>query len=233
MSDQVTTPNPLPGGADVPPAAGGGADNAGEISLADINSILGKEFKDKETALGAVKETFRFVGATGQVKAALDAAKTALKTDDAGVLDALAKLTAGSQPQPTAPQGDYVSRDQYQTDLFFEKNAPLAGLRETLVTLKNATDETKAMPWADFIGSDKVKPVVEAHTGYQEAQGKKSVLETSPRLGAASDKLTTARKSVEEANRAAMANDVAGVRAHEEAARSAAVGAVMETFKDE
>jgi len=233
MADQVTTPNPLPGGADVPPAAGGGADNAGEISLADINSILGKEFKDKETALGAVKETFRFVGATGQVKAALDAAKAKLGTDDAGVIAALANLTAESQAKPTAPQGDYVPRSQYAEDIFFKENAPLAALRETLVPLKNASEDTKAMSWDAFVASEKVKPVVEAYTGYQEAQGKKSILETSPRLGAASDKLTTARKSVEEANRAAMANDVAGVRAHEEAARSAAVGAVMETFKDE
>jgi hypothetical protein len=43
-------------------AAGGAAAVDETLSLAEVNSILGKNYKDKATALAAVKETYNFVG---------------------------------------------------------------------------------------------------------------------------------------------------------------------------
>lgn len=43
-------------------AADGGAAVADTLSLAELNQYLGKDFKDKATALKAVKDTFSFVG---------------------------------------------------------------------------------------------------------------------------------------------------------------------------
>lgn len=55
------TPDTLPGGAHVEPSGGNEA-VADTLSLAELNQYLGKDFKDKATALKAVKDTFSFVG---------------------------------------------------------------------------------------------------------------------------------------------------------------------------
>ena len=55
------TPDTLPGGTHVEPSGGQEA-VADTLSLAELNQYLGKDFKDKATALKAVKDTFSFVG---------------------------------------------------------------------------------------------------------------------------------------------------------------------------
>lgn len=225
MSDEVTTLDTLTDGADVTPTAGEGADNA-SISLEEIKSILGKEFKDKDTALKSIKDTYKYVGATGQVKPTLEAVKAKLGTDDAGVISALNQL----MENPTPSADNFVSRDQYMEDMFFKENSNLAELREPLRAIKNASDSNKSMEWSAFVGSDTVKPLVEKVQGYNEAQSKKSVLETNPRLGVATDALGKARAALQEADKAAQNFDVVSSRAQITVAKEGAVGAVMEAF---
>lgn len=58
--DNLTDPT-LSGAAHVD-ASDGQAAVADTLSLTELNSILGKDFKDKATALKAVKDTFSYVG---------------------------------------------------------------------------------------------------------------------------------------------------------------------------
>ena len=224
MSEEVITPDTLPDGADVTPSSGEGADDAA-ISLEEIASVLGKEFKNKETALKSIKDTFNFVGATGQVKAKLDEAKAKLGTDDKGVLSALSKLMENPNPSE-----NFVSRDQYMEDMFFKDNPNLSELREPLRAMKTASEASKGMDWSAFVASETVKPIVEKVTGYNEAQSKKSVLETNPRLGVATDALGKARVAIQEATKAEQSGDVYTARAQASEARSSAVSGVMEAF---
>ena len=55
------TDSTLPGATHVE-ASGGQAAVADTLSLAELNTLLGKDFKDKATALKAVKDTFSYIG---------------------------------------------------------------------------------------------------------------------------------------------------------------------------
>lgn len=63
MSDENNPSQTVPDASDV--AAAVGSENVSQpeaLTLAEINSTLGRSYSDKETALEALKETFSFVG---------------------------------------------------------------------------------------------------------------------------------------------------------------------------
>lgn len=231
--EEVITPNTLPDGGDVAPADGQGADQNGNISLEDLQSVLGKEFRDKETALKSVKDTFNYVGDVGKVKNLFAEAKQRLNTDDNGVLEALQKVM-DQQPQgeaqPQAPADAFITREQYQEDMFFSKNPNLEETRDLLTALKDSADESYAMTWSDFVKTESAKKVIDTFAGYQEVQAKKSVLESNPRLGAASDKLANAQQKLETALSAQRNGDVTTTNRALNEARSDAVLGVIEAY---
>jgi len=86
------------------------------------------------------------------------------------------------------------------------------------------------MSWDEFVKSPTASTLVEKVTGYNEIQGKKSILESNPRLGVATDKLTQARQLSQEAVRAAQSGDVTSSVVAQEAAKANAVASVMEAY---
>jgi hypothetical protein len=230
--DDVITPQTLADGPQLSPADGGSADEAGNISLEELSKVLGKEYKDAETALKSVKDTFNYVGDVGKIKNIINSAKEKLGTDEAGVLNALNKLMEPEIKAPEVPVAQpaqqsaegFVTRDQYLEDMFFSKNDNLTEVRDILTPLKNASDVTKSMSWNDFVASEQAKKVVDTFTGYKEVQSKKSVLESNPRLGVATDKLSEAQGLMDQA-RTATSPQVA-YQAEQQARRSAIEGVI-------
>lgn len=232
--DDVITPETLADAPQLSATDGGSADEAGSISLDELSKVLGKEYKDAETALKSVKDTFNYVGDVGKVKSLINNAKERLGTDEAGVLNALNKLMEPEKtPEvqavaPAQPSAEgFITRDQYVEDMFFSKNENLAEVRDILTPLKNASDTTKAMSWNDFIASEQAKKVVDTFSGYKEVQSKRSVLESNPRLGTATNKLDEARSLLEKAT---SAPDMYTARQAESAARTSAVEGVLEAY---
>lgn len=238
--EEVTTPETIASGGDVAPVDGEGADQTGNISLDVLKETLGKEFKDPETALKSIKDTYNYVGDVGKVKNLVAEAKQRLGVqDDAAVIGALEKLMSDEIPTtpqemkteaPTQSNENFVSRDQYLEDMFFSKNEALSDVRDVLTPLKNASAETKAMDWQSFIATEQAKKVVDTFVGYKEVQASKSVLESNPRLGTASDKLSQARTLVNEARQAGMTGDVYTQNQALNAAKESAVDSVLEAY---
>lgn len=236
--EEVITQETLPDGSQLNPADGGGADEAGSISLEDLSKVLGKEYKDAETALKSVKDTFNYVGDVGKVKNLINDAKSILNTDEAGVLNALNKLmeeplTPSPTPEaqtatPAQPSTEgFITRDQYQEDMFFSRNQDLSEVKDILTPLKNATPETKSMSWENFVATDNAKKVVDTFTGYKQVQSEKSVLESNPRLGAVTDRLTEARNLVQEAQTTGNVTQAVNMM---NTARESAVASVLEAY---
>lgn len=235
--EEVITQETLADGSQLNPADGGSADQTSSISLEDLSKVLGKEYKDPETALKSVKDTFNYVGDVGKVKNLINDAKAKLGTDEAGVLTALNKLmeeqTTTTTPEvkvdaPAQPSTEgFITRDQYHEDMFFSKNENLAEVRDILTPLKNASPETKAMPWEAFVAGEQAKKVVDTFIGYKEVQSQKSVLESNPRLGTATDKLTEARNLVDQAQQSPNVTQATNMLTQ---ARESAVAGVLEAY---
>ena len=94
MAKEDITPESLPDGADVTSSGDEGAVDSG-ISLEQLNKHLGKEFKDVDTALKSLKDTFSYVG-----KKKEDIVKEVAET----------------------PNGDFVSRGEYERKEFYRDN---------------------------------------------------------------------------------------------------------------
>lgn len=236
---EVITPETLPDAVDVAAADGGSADLSDSISLSALKEVLGKDFKSADSALKSIKDTYSYVGDVGKVKNVITEAKTRLNTDDQGVLAALNKLMENNTdvqakeaaPQPQA-EGQYLTEAQLNARLeevaFFSKNEDIADIKDVLAPIKAV--HGKDMSWSEFVGTDMAKKVIEPARGYKEVQAKKSVLESNPRLGAATDKLSTAKSLMDEARTADRNGDVYTARTAQTQARSSAVQSVLEAY---
>ena len=170
-------------GAGVDAAAAGAAavsDQAASpeaITLDEISAHLGKKFDSKEAALKAFKDTFSYVG----------------KKQDDATRDAERKL---------ADSGEYVRRSEIETEFFYRDNPEAAKHRFLVDNVAKANGisarEAAALP--------DVKKVIEAASAYEAQEAAKTVMQSSSRLGATSDKLADARKAAASGNRNAAAD---------------------------
>lgn len=234
--EEVITPQTLPDGSQLNPADGGGADPTGSISLAQLSEVLGKDFKDADGALKSIKDTFGYVGSQAQYTEKIGALAQTLGTDEAGALSTIEKLmedinNKANEPQtvvPVVPQNDglYVTKE----DMFFMNNKDLVDMRDVLTPLKNSNDVTRDMPWDTFVQSDTAKKVIEPITRDRDAQSRNSILDSSPRLGSAVDKITQSNELVEKASQAERTGDVVTSNRAMNAAREGAVASVMDAY---
>jgi len=229
--EEVTTHETQPEGVDVTPADGVGTDAAGNISLDDLNTVLGKNYKSLDAALAGVKETVTYAGKLSGVKNVLNQAQEKLQTDEQGVLSALTQIMENNQvPTPQASTEGFMSRNEYQEEKFFDTNPQLHEIRSVLKPLKDADANTKSMSWTDFVQSESAKKVIEPFVGYQEVQAKKSVLESNPRLGIANDRISTARAQLDSVRESERAGDVTAAHQSLSQAKDNAVQSVLEAY---
>ena len=198
MPEELITPQTVPQVPEFSTGEGRGAEAA--VTLEQLSAALGKDFKDVDSAIKSVKDTYSYVGSHAQYKERISSLSEKFGTDEAGVLAALNSLVPTQPRTPSAPQGDFISKEQYETDKFFAAKPELENLKDVLIPLKQAQGNVS---WSDFLKTPSIASVIEGVTGYNELQSKKSVLQTNPRIGAASSKMDSARQAVSEGNMAA------------------------------
>lgn len=166
-------PESLPSESHVASLGGEGTVENVAIPLNELSSLLGKEFKDAETAKKAIKDTFSFVG----------------KREE----DFNKKL---EEIKNSVPQGNYITKEQYETDMFYKDNPNLVGVREIVDNYAKAKGTTVR----EVVNDPALKSVLEKVQGYEETQKVKTVLESNPRIQASQDKLTQANEAVKSGN---------------------------------
>jgi len=182
----VTTDTP-----EVTPAEGETTVESAPLTLEQLNEHLGTQYKTPEKALEGLKETKNYVGKAGTVEKELNALKENLNAGD----------------------GEFVSKDQYEQDLFYGKNSDLEPYKDII----NARAKDLGIRPAEAIESDEsLKQTLEKLRGFDSTENAKSVLMSNQRLGQVTDDL-------EKAQKAQAAGDHRG-------AEKSAVSAVMSTF---
>ena len=193
-----------------PSAGSGNASNV--LSLEEMNKHLGRDFKDSELALKAIKDTFDFVGSTGQIKKRLNELKEQGLSEDE-VFSRLKNFGQGSKdPSPTVSQEVQERISKLEDENFYVTNPDLKDYASVLSDLRNSS----GLSLKELVSSDKYKPVFEKLTAQDKAADQKRVLESNPRLGRVRDKMKEARELV---------------RDNPRAAKDTAVGAVLDAFE--
>lgn len=129
--------------------------------LQRINKELGKNFKSLDTALKSWKDTTSYVG-----KKKEDIVKEETKK----------------------PNGDFISREEFLTEIFYRDNAELAEHRDLIDSVAKA----KGITPREAVLDDSLKGTLEKVKGYDQVNKSKSVLKSNPRLASASDKMKKA-----------------------------------------
>lgn len=137
-----------------------------EMTLAELNKHLGKNFPTKEAAFKALSDTFSYVG-----KKKEDIEK-----------EVKATIAVTDKTEALAKELGAIRKD-----MFFKDNpayAPYRGLIEKL-----GGNPAEVVSTAEF------KEVFTKASGYDEVQSKRTVLDSNPRLAATKDKISKAKEA--------------------------------------
>jgi len=121
-----------------------------DLSLEDINKTLGKEFPTKEAALKSIKDTFSYVGKKKETIA------EEVKPDTAG----------------------FVTKEQYEADVFFAQNNDLSDVR-SIIEAKAKADSISV---SEASKAEDVQKIVSAVKSQSESEDSKNVLESNSRI---------------------------------------------------
>jgi hypothetical protein len=116
------------------------------------------------------------------------------------------------EAKPEEAKDAFISKKEFEDMRFFDKNPDYEPLKEIITGLRKEGETLEQV-----IRKDAFKNVFTAVKAAKEAEEAKSVLETNPRLGQVSDKMSEARAALEKGN--------------DTEASDKAVGAVIDAFK--
>ena len=166
MTQDNHTEGTLPDETHVDSAGGGAA--AVSLPLAELNTYLGKDFKDTDTALKALKDTQSFVGKrkediASEIRVELEAKQA---TAAAGAANASSGGSSNTALESTVKS--------LQEDLFYTNNPQYKDMRDTIKAMG-------ANP-ADVVQTDAFKKVFEKVQVANDVESKKSVVSSNARL---------------------------------------------------
>ena len=136
------------------------------VSLKEINDFLGKNYKDKSSALKSLKDTFSFVG------------KKVEKTAE----------VESPVEKPSSRNDDFARQiKEMKEQLFYSENPDYK-------PYKGLISKMGENP-ADVIGMQEFKDVFDKANSFDKTQKQKTVLESNPRIGVVRNKLTEAQQA--------------------------------------
>lgn len=188
----VTNPDANLEGASSGNTAVGGNAPQESIPLSELKSVLGKNWKDKDTALKSLKDMQSYTGKVGQLEKDLEA----LRNGQSG--NAIPQIN-----------NEVLNRvNALENELWFEKNSQYKPMRPLVEKLAKA--EGKGLH--EVVELPEFKDTFTKVQGFEKTQNLRTVLETNPRLASSQDKMskaqnlsaTRSRKSMAEASELAV-----------------------------
>lgn len=159
--------------------------NFNGMSLQEINDYLGKNYPSKEAALKSIKDTFSYVG----------------KKKESVVKEAL-------------DEDRFISREQYEKDMFFSKNPDYSN--DSVKKVLESISKAEGISIVEASQTEAFKEVFGAVKGFSESQNLKTVLETNPRIASTKSNLSKAKDAIRNGD--------------PESARTLATKAVLEAY---
>ena len=121
---------------------------------------------------------------------------------------------------------NFIDKDRYETDMFFAQHKNYAEYKDVIMDMKK-----EGQPVQEVVESESFKKVFDKVSKFDEIEQSRSVLQSNPRLGQITDKISDAREKLVKSKQAmAIGDSVASENAFN-AAKEDAVNAVLDTFE--
>ena len=139
------------------------ADSSETLTLSEINTLIGRDYKDKDTAFKALKNTYNMVSKVGE-----------LEKENKNLME---KLT-----EPTSAADEIK---QIKEQLFYSENPEYKPYKDIIKDM--------GVNPADAVAKESFKAIFTNLSEFEKTKNAKSVLETNPRIGQAVSKLDQAK----------------------------------------
>jgi DNA-binding HxlR family transcriptional regulator len=159
-----------------------------QLTIDKINEMTGKQFKDVDAFLKSYKEAEKYVGTQKDQKL--------------------------SEAMKQLEEKGFVSKEQYETDMFFSKNTNYERDRKIIESLSKSEGKTVK----EVVELDAYKEIAKERDGYAKSKDAENVLKTNPRIA-------SSRTTMEKANQLAKEGNT-------KAAGELGVKAIMEALGD-
>lgn len=167
-ASQLNAPGVTPPVGNVPPNGGNPPQAQPEaMTLSELNSFLGKDFKDKNTALKALKDTFSYVG----------------KKKEDITAEVLADIKSNDKTAELSRQLQVMEDER-----FYDKNPDL-----DKPEIRKFISSTGKRP-SEVAATTEFKAIFDKVTEYDKTVKLRTVLESNPRLASSSDNIKKARE---------------------------------------
>lgn len=179
-----TSDDSVPQAVDV--AAGEGEENDSSVAnlYEVVNQTWGTNFQTDEDALKGLKETKKHVGKFGKYVKVIEQLET-LKGGESEAIKLMEELTKEptqeAAERPRNDNGQFVSKDEYERDIFFSKQSFDEDTRTILNALKGANPDKS---WDAVAELPAFKSVYEAKKARDEAENSKQPVTSSSRISA-------------------------------------------------
>ena len=219
MTDNIDTisSDSFPNGADVTPV--GGDETGSQVGAVKdaLGQILGKQFKSDEATLKFVKDNVEYVGKARNYQPLIAKLEERFGSQNEAVQSLERLLNVNTAPAPQAqPQADtsnFVSREEFAEMQFYAKRPEL----EAHKILLNSFAKAQGISLEQAVNDASIKTLIDKAQAYDQVEQSKSVLQSNPRLGQVTDKMSRAREALSQGNKDAAAAD--------------AVSAVLDAFE--
>jgi hypothetical protein len=154
----TNTDKPIAGGVDVAPADGSAA-GSDEVSTMHevLSKALGKEFKDDESAMKAVKDTFAYVGKVGKFAPKLDALQQKFGGETKLLEFMDQSLNNSGTPAPVVDTSQFVTKEEMAREMFYKDNPDYKPYQSVIDALAKTEGKTPT----EVVQSDSFKPFFE------------------------------------------------------------------------
>lgn len=140
------------------------ADSSDSLTLAELNTLVGRDYKDKATALKSLKETYSTVSKIGKLEPQVEKLKVQLSEKDS----ALGEIK------------------QIKEQLFYSENPQYKPYKETISAMGGNPSE--------IVEKDAFKKIFTDLSAYEKTKNAQSVLVSNPRIGQAKTRLDEAKE---------------------------------------
>lgn len=145
------------------------------LTLEDINKKTGRQFKDIDSFIKSYKESEKYVGTQKDQK----------------MSEAMKKLE----------EKGFVSKEQYETDMFFSKNQNYERDRKLIESLS----KSEGVPVREVVDLDVYKEIATERDGYAKSRETENVLKTNPRIASSRSTMDKAQQAAKDGNSKAAA----------------------------
>lgn len=165
-----------------------------------IGQALNKQFKDDESALKAVQDTFKYVSGSAKARKVLETVmqNKGFKTEEQAIDFINNSVIDVEQKEKAENNPNLVTREEFERANFYNDNPSYKPYKNLIETYQKANPDKSR---SEILELEDFKDAFEKVKSHDETKKQKSILHSNSKVGMGIDKMTKAMEADKSGNR--------------------------------